>query len=905
MIPGFSPDVAVLLGHGYSREDFKSLDGGRDAPVVTAGKSVFTLRSLAEEIVKGAEPLSPRPASPLLRQEYVRLIFSHPQASQGFPALQRLQGQPGFLRKVSDAMAESRLTAAHAEEREVQLERLASLGMLPDEDGNGKVRAEVLMLSELWRGWLQVVGRLDECGMLEKASQILSAGGPWFGSHLRRIELHSHAPLQSLEGRFIEELSHRIPVETVQPRTPESGDPGGRFERWHTVEDAAEALADQLCARIESGVPHSELVVLIPDGGPAGAAVRRALARVLSERNIPELDARDPLEVRLSEEIRHAFLAASLAAGGFEHIQLLEWLRVEAGLSEALLVRAHEVLCEAGARHGWRSLNGAPGELLPAGVRRRLERLEAAARHPLGLSELSEVFAVEPGSRVSARIRAWVESLLTGLREDLEALGLADSRHRLAEWLDRLRLRAEQSPAPVRRVRPRTGIRVVRMGQFNAGFQGLEVFVLGASSRWLSEARAGDLYLGAREREILGSEFAVASVHSARTGKVMAFSSWMAAAAPESLHVLDYQFEMDGSERERIEPLLGELGVTRECTESGAHPRQVPGYSIVSEVRQREVRLDPVPPSASGSVELTATDLEAYSRCPFTALIRSRWKLRSPDDPDLSLWSSTNGQLLHAAVESLVRAIEAEPAQVRLDPEQASRRAVEVAWSLLESRGGPKGWVPSPQLRIQIERNAVKLLCLFLEKEWAYRARAGVRLLAAEEDAKLEWGFVHEGRSYRVRGKADRIDEHPDGLWVIDYKSGGQSHKGGDMRQRGYRLQLAFYAIAAQARFEKPVLGAQLVEVTRAAKRGVGFFPKKWNGRREGCLTEAGSTNSSLFDFSPSDLWNAMEERIRSAVVSRAAGVHDARPVIGDSECRECRLRSACGQARREWVEET
>ncbi len=899
MIRGFSTDVAILLGPGYSREDLKSLRAADDeaGSSVIAGKSVYTIGGLAAEIVRASEAFPPRPATALLRQEYLRLLFSHPRTAGNFPALLALRPQPGFWRKVSDAMAEARLTSVHEQERAVHLERLQAAGL-----GAAPVREEVLALSSLWREWLHESGRLDECEWLHQASQILSASGlPESGDlgHIRRIDLYSHAPLQGLELHFIEELGRRVEVRTAPLIAPTDGDPGGGFERWHTVEDAAESLGDLLCSRIENGVPHSSLIILIPDGAASGTPVRRALSRVLAERNISELDARDPLETRISEEVRHAWMGPLLASCGFERLRLLEWLRAEVGIEAGDLGRIHSALSDAGAREGWRQVQ----RLLPEHARTRLEGLEAAARGSIGLEALHELFEREPGTRVSSRIREWVRSVLGALREDLEALGLQGLELRLSEWMERVRARAEQSPAPARRIRPRTGVRIVRFSQFNAGFRGMEVFALGLPARWLSESRSGDLYLGARDREILGTEFAIHSSHSARSARTGAFSSWMAAAAPGAYHLLDYQHEMDGSERERIEPLLAELGIVRESVEMGAHPRNMAGYSIVADARPREVRLSPMAPAESGRFELSASDIEAYSRCPFTALVRSRWRIRSPDEPDLSPWPSTRGQLLHAAVECLVRGIESNAASVRADAMGASRRALESAWIGMEARGGLKGWVPTPQLRIQVERQVVQLLCLFLEKEWEYRDRSGVRLLAAEEDAKLEWSFAHEGREYCIRGKADRIDAHADGLWVIDYKSGGQALKGGDMRERGYRLQLAYYAIAAAGKFDRPVLGAQLVELTREAKRSVGFFPKKWNGSKEGCLTRAAASNSSLFDGPPEELWSTLEDRIRTASVSLASGIADASPVLGASECRDCRVRSACGQARREWLE--
>jgi RecB family exonuclease len=199
------------------------------------------------------------------------------------------------------------------------------------------------------------------------------------------------------------------------------------------------------------------------------------------------------------------------------------------------------------------------------------------------------------------------------------------------------------------------------------------------------------------------------------------------------------------------------------------------------------------------------------------------------------------------------------------------------------------------------------LLRAFLEKEFEFRDRAKTRLFAAEDQAQLRWEFQEQGLEFAIRGKADRIDEclssSQNGLWVIDYKSGRQDLRGVDIREKGYRLQLAFYAVAAQAQLQRPVLGVQLVELTREARRSVGLFPKALNGKQPGSLTQVRSNNPSLFEGEPSELWTELEQKIRNTAFDFSSGKGDALPVMGERECDRCRAREVCGQSRREWVE--
>src|SRR6185312_15119153 len=97
--------------------------------------------------------------------------------------------------------------------------------------------------------------------------------------------------------------------------------------------------------------------------------------------------------------------------------------------------------------------------------------------------------------------------------------------------------------------------------------------------------------------------------------------------------------------------------------------------------------------------------------------------------------------------------------------------------------------------------------------------------------------FRIEFPKFVIRGKPDRIDQHPEGVFIMDYKTSGGVPHGCEMVDEGYRLQLPFYALAVRKELNQAVLGVQFVELDRRGSRKSGIFFKPFNGKNVGCLT--------------------------------------------------------------------
>ena len=322
------------------------------------------------------------------------------------------------------------------------------------------------------------------------------------------------------------------------------------------------------------------------------------------------------------------------------------------------------------------------------------------------------------------------------------------------------------------------------------------------------------------------------------------------------------------------------MGLQCSREDRGAHSRWMASYGALPRYRASEVRLAPLEPGTEGKVILTATAVDQGSECGFKALATTRWKLWDGRESQPELWAHVRGRILHAAAERWVR-----------QPTLTVNDALEQAWEAEP----PRGLLRSERLTRYAKDQLRAVLEVFVEKERAYAERSGARPLVLEDQAfSLE---VDE--RIQVQGKPDRIDEHPSGgLFAIDYKSGAQQTRGIDMIERGQRLQLAIYGLAASRTLGRPLLGLQFVELTRAGTRTKGVFLKAWNGKESGKLTDTRSNNLSLTTMDESELWGRLEGHIHRVARALASGTYDARPV-DEGVCPDCAQRDLCGQRRR------
>jgi hypothetical protein len=884
---GLRPEAWLVVGRGFSREDLKA-ELLRERGIV--GSAVLSLESIALKIVPHA---TERMLSALARQDALRMLMGVEAIAQHLPELKRLKRQSTFFRRLDTAIQNGRSAFAHAEEAEVVFARLdQALGESP-------VRREVGILARAYEGWMEGMQLWDPPRLYAEAVRVLEND---FEACARarfpkEIWHYSISQPEGLEQSLWDALGRNCSLVAVgrapasgektplADEGPDQGEGSPRkidWQRWHTIDDAAESLAERLAGAPTCDIEDS--VVLIPDG----TDVRRSLKRALDRHGVALADPRDPTRLKWDERLKWAMLPIEVVARGFERVVTLSYLRSFA--PSPLYPNWVEEIHSRGLRAGLRSYRG--GVLSEAYD--RLLKLDQAFG---GKKQATELATAHQEWLTSEQAPAWVVSFVAQVWEELirdqRLLGRDARRAPTLYWWERFRERVSQAPAPVERERPEVGLRSYRAHQLPV-HSSKRVYVLGLPSQWLSLETPGDYWLGARERDLLSAEFAVRASFQARSERVAAFRAWLESAS--EVVFLDAEYEPSGSERDSLESLFRELELELgvkfpETPDSrGAHPRWLASFSAIRSLAPREVLLSGRTLDAASLPELSATAIEHYSRCGFIALGMSRWKLRDAREPSAELWPDVRGQILHEATRILVASRDAEGG-FRLSIDES----IDQAWKKVPPRGLLQGKRAEHYVRSRLK----KVLEAFAKKEQEYVRKTGAKVLSLEEEGSFKLSLPAESPEFVIKGTPDRIDELSEGLWVMDYKtSSAPAPHGSEMLELGYRLQMPIYALATAQKTGKPVIGVQFVELNRKAGRSSGIFFKAYNGKEPGKPTQVRSNSKSLLSVTPAEAWQALGEQILAHGRAYLRGEFKALPKRKRKECDPCRLRDLCGDRR-------
>lgn len=263
------------------------------------------------------------------------------------------------------------------------------------------------------------------------------------------------------------------------------------------------------------------------------------------------------------------------------------------------------------------------------------------------------------------------------------------------------------------------------------------------------------------------------------------------------------------------------------------------GLRALARAREHELtayhgRVHPRPaldPRSVDDVVVSASRLEWLGSCPRRYLLRYVLGVRAPDDPDLQpdRWLSplNRGSLLHAVYErSLRRAREAGCAP-------ADAGFAEVAGLVLDEEVAHwRELLPPPgravyELEVGALRRDVDAFVGMLRQtggEWVALEHVFGR--RGRKPVKVE---LPGGATIRVTGAIDRVDRRPEGLVVIDYKTGGSfdyDRRSGIYRG-GRRLQHVLYRTVAEQLFDEPVIGAEYHFPTVKARNHVAAYSRE------------------------------------------------------------------------------
>lgn len=888
---GLKPHSWISVDLGFSREDFKEILFTQG--ISLGGDAVTQAPELAFRIIKKFwQKKCPQLAqvSATGRQEILQKILKLRELRNQFPELSRLRRQRGFWRKIDKALQQGRKAFAHASELGVLQERLKERGF------ENPVRDELKQLSVLYEAFLNSVDLVDEVRSFQLATHALTEAlnDPDSAEVFRRffpkkIYRLSSGRAEALELSFWESVREWVPVENSIHS--ESLEVLGPFhgEKWHTLDDAAEACADHI-ATLKEKCPR--VAIVIPDL----PSVRRTVERALSERGIQKADPRDPQWVKLSEALKKALLPLKLMSSQWRCAEVIEYSHIY--LRDKITLGFSEELHARGIIRGLESyqfqkpvseskrqvdLSWLEPELkiVAQKFHGRLTLEELSLRHLDFLKE-SELFT-------ESEAITFLESAYTELiaeSKHLDQSGSNTKKAPLAVWLEKLERFLETASPPQPRVRPVWGVEIHRLGQIPLQKYGhVSFFGVPASFLEGSDASAGDSFLTDREREVLGTEFSVRSRQDLKQERLRSVRAW--AHATRELFIYDAELDWDGRERESLNLFAKQADFQISWNGIlGGHPRWLESHRPLKCFQNDRVRLKTELPEV-----MKATTLDLYSRCPFRALSQTRWNLRDLRESEIDLWADSRGTLLHRAVRLLVERW----------GDVSAESALEQAWKDIR----PRGLIAGARLKSHVKERLLKVIRAFIEKETEYRARVQPQVFSLEGPE-----LRHVSAGVEIRGIPDRIDivnpidADSDGFFVLDYKTSSVNPKGREVLSEGYHLQLSFYAVSARKFLQRPVHGLQFVELNKNAGRTKGVFFERFNGSKakpEGRLTITTKMNQSLMAAEPSEVWDQIEEHIRVRVEQFKEGIYDALPFSKkhETECDACQIDAVCGRARR------
>lgn len=351
--------------------------------------------------------------------------------------------------------------------------------------------------------------------------------------------------------------------------------------------------------------------------------------------------------------------------------------------------------------------------------------------------------------------------------------------------------------------------------------------VLGGADAQVLCIPKGDLR---RSRERVPSRWAL-DVASHLAGETWWSNELLGGSAPWLTHLASFddairRAEVPATDQEhRLRRLLALDPRRRELRAAAAEVDGVlaAGVEVVDERGSaRLTRFDgnlaglPVPSPVDAGT--SASRLEAWAKCPHGYFVRHVLHIEPVEQPedDLQITAIERGNLIHLALERFLQAAidEDRVPAVGASWTDDDRRALAAIGLDLCERAEALGITGRP---IYWERDRGKILAdldRFLTEDDRWRAATGARPIATELPFGLDGteplAFpLPDGRHVPLRGKADRVDAHPDGsLHVLDYKTGKADRYRGldaaDPHQGGQHLQLAVYGQAARQHVGRP-----------------------------------------------------------------------------------------------------
>ena len=869
-ITGLDPVGILCVGTGFVREEWKSLCfKGRKS---ITQNSILSPKQIAQLLVPEAQN---RILENSARLELLRLAVKNSQVREALPILTQRRFRPRFFEGLDRALQQGRMLFAHEEEATVFEERLK------ERTGVDLKREEFFLLNRYWQKLLEARNLWDEARLFADAASVLQNGDlppSLAGKEIFKLEHFQDLPrLEYFWNEISKVLSlRRILSKELLPHFEDQG--AMKRKEAHSLEDAILFLMDHLQEQCKTEEDLDAHAVVIPDE----PALRRTLKRVAESRGFLFQDSRDPTQVLQSEEMKLCLLELELVAKGFTAAQVMTWMGTQPSLKSQVGDLRKKII-EKGIVSGLQSYSWLP-TLFPL-----LLAIKERYSSRCTLMQLRE--SVKQSARILF-LPAWVDLVLdrifTQWEESFEQLELQDQKRPIRYWLEQLQDKIKKATPMVAPVKHRHGLQLYRADQavslallekINEG-KAITIHFVGIDAGFFEPREAGNEWFSVRDHELLAHEFGLISLQEGKTQRLNSFHSWASLSSAHS-YFWDFEYNETGSEREPADwscfgDLLADEAVAEVEEHLGMHP------SLWNSVFPKLKVHPPQVTVAMNRTEWPVSFLNAFGNCGFSAFASHVLRLYDERETDFELKGDVFGNLIHSAAESVLK--------LKLLPEEA----FEKAWKSTT----PTAWLKSPRLYTSIRYKAIQVLNTLLLSESEYQARA--QTVPTHFEMEVNW----EKDGMNFIGRIDRIDQHRDGLVVVDYKTSASSANGQAMLDQGRDLQLPIYSLAIQKKLDQPVIAAQYLQLAPLkTNRHVGILFTKWNQARkddpiELAVTKARSNSKSLFSDEPEVVWERVNERVTTLIRSIRAGNFSAAPV-DPKVCVSCRYELVCGKARK------
>ncbi len=876
-VSGLNPSAVLCVGGGYVREEVKAVFFNHQLPLIST--AIQNPISIASYWVPDTQD---RILEAAARVEVLKDLFRNESIRAALPGLSERRLRPHFFEKLDRTLQRGRMFFSHPNEAQAMENRLN------EALGRQDLRSEYFVLNDFWERVLNAKNWLDEAMVFELATERIAVDPIpkfWLNANQvpKKIIVLEHFALSPRLKNFWSELNRKIPVEFLVVKPNESTVLSQlSVKESHSIEDAILFCFDEILSDLAIHPAHHHAFVI-----QDRPQVRRIITRTARKFNLNLFDPRDPTDVRMDEALKQDRLEFEMASKDFPRVLISQWVHhhprwkslagsLRKDLNDFAFVRGLQNLPAT-----WQS------------VLTDLKKIQERFSKRISVAQLATAFLNEDHSSSLITQRSFWESWFEDWVHDLRRVNAADRKQPIRLIYDLFEERIKSARPSGLTYKFRNGISIYRVDQavslqiqptnktHPTGQTHLHFFGLDASY-FEMEDRAQD-WFSSREVDLLSLDFALTSSADQLKQKENSFLAWVSAAGFDGGSQLwTQQYLENGSESEGVLAVLAQMRSLnlKEPIHLGAHPNALgakakPLCTRTSEVHQSS--------ALKSDGKYSMSFLDDYSECPFTALASQLWKAYDEQEPDYELRPDVYGQLMHLALEKMVR----------------FQLAADVAFQQAWSEGMQKSWIPGQRLKSSIEFRMVKLLQEFWEQEIEYRQKSGAETMAMENDLMLT--LERDGCSFS--GRADRIDQHHDGLIVIDYKTQASSKlaksSASQVLKSGHGLQLALYGLAAKERFNQEVIAAQFISLNSKVNRNLGLLFAQWNGSKvKNPISNARSNNGSLVQDSPEVIWKLLDQKVQQAVHQLKQGVFSAVPTDPE-DCKRCRYRVACGQTRR------